>query len=86
MPKTGNRHFCEVSNRFDLGHVAGERRRADAARLQMRYSLIEFCLLARGDQDLSSHFTERLGDLQAQAAGSAGDDGLAPGKVEQFPD
>ena len=55
-------------------HVADHGQRLDAERTQMLGRRVQLVLLPRGDRDLRSEFTQHLGDLQAQAPRSAGDE------------
>ena len=48
--------------------------------------LLEVGRLARGEQDLGAGLAERLGDLQAEPAGAAGDQRGAAGEVEELED
>jgi hypothetical protein len=48
--------------------------------------LLQVAGLARDEQQARAGFTERLGDLQAEAARSAGDDRRAAVQVEQLLD
>src|SRR5439155_26236106 len=74
LPQALQRFTGDTLNFFGLAHVGRDPARVDALGLQVCRRLFEIAGLARAQQNLRARFTERLGDLQPEAARAAGDE------------
>src|SRR5690606_25730018 len=81
----GERGVDQAGDRFGLADVGGKGLGADATLPQLRQRRVKFGLLARGDHHAGTVVAQRLRDLQAKPARSAGDEGDATIEVEQCP-
>ena len=75
-------HFL---NRCGIFHVAAEGEGLDTQAGQLVGRFLTALLLAGTQRNICSHLRQSFGHLATKPDGTTGDDGDAPGKVEQLP-
>ena len=82
--------FCKCQchyflNRCRVFHVAAEGKGLYAQSGQLVGRFLTALLLAGTQRNICSHLRQSFGHLAAKSDGTTGDDGDAPGKIEQLP-
>src|SRR6185436_20789969 len=84
LAEPGQRVLSDANDLARLAQVGGDPDRLDVLRLPVRRRFLQITGLARGQQDARAGLAERLGDLQAEPARSAGHERGLARKIEQL--